>query len=72
MNNHWDLFVNAQYDMANNNVFAYSTGLHYHSCCFETKIGWQHRYTGVNGNNDKMYENNLVFKFYFSGIGGNV
>ena len=72
LDDRWDFFASAQYDMANHNVFAYMAGLHYHSCCFESKIGWQHRYTGSNGNAHKLYENNLVFKFYFSGIGGNV
>jgi LPS-assembly protein len=66
----WDMFSEAQYNVASNDVFGYVIGFHYHSCCFDTKIGWQRRYTGVDGGNNKIYQNNLIFKFYFAGIGG--
>ena len=70
LNQDWDMFSEAQYNVSSNSVFGYTVGFHYHSCCFDTKVGWQRRYTGVDGGNNKMCQNNLIFKFYFAGIGG--
>lgn len=66
----WSLFSTLQYDIANNHAFGYKAGIKYHSCCFDSKLGWERQYIGMNGNNAVLYKNSLIFKFYFNGLGG--
>jgi|GEM_PF-5392052 len=72
INQDWAFYGDVQYSATTEDVFGYTAGFKYHSCCFDTTIGWEHRYKGVNGNGKQLYQNSLIFKFYFAGIGNHL
>lgn len=72
INEAWSFYGNVQYSATTEDVFGYTAGFKYHSCCFDTTFGWEHRYKGVDGNGKQLHQNSVIFKFYFAGIGNHL